>query len=167
MIQSAAINKQAGMTHNRIDQILVSLTSRRINRCRQNHAAYVIKNGEVVLSYGANKYTMMGRTVHAEMAALRNLPSRRHMMPQKVDMMVIRITSTGKLGMSMPCIRCVIDMHEMAPVIGYRIDKVYYSTQSGDIECQKLRHLIEQGKFHVSAYYRNFKHPWLVGEIKK
>ncbi|MFM7986635.1 MAG: hypothetical protein ACKPKO_45700, partial [Candidatus Fonsibacter sp.] len=67
-----------------------------------------------VLSYGINAYdnTRGVGSTHAEMNAIANLPprprNRKHLM--KVNILVIRTSQTGKLGISKPCIKCIIDM---------------------------------------------------------
>jgi len=104
-------------------------------------------------------------TTHAEANAINNLPSRpnnrKHL--KKIDIIVIRTSQTGKIGMSKPCIKCIIDMTTLPPKRGYIIKNIFYSDVSGRIVGISLKKLIDEGEFHVSRFYKthNFQHPLL------
>ena len=119
-----------------------------------------------VLSYGINSYdfTRGVGSMHAENNAIMNLPSRpRNKKYLKVNILVIRISQTGKLGNSKPCIKCIIDMLNLPQKKGYIIKNVLYSNENGLIEYTTLDKIINNGNFHVSRFYRmtNFNHPLL------
>jgi hypothetical protein len=98
----------------------------------------ILKN----LSIGYNNYRCYHKycTTHAEVDAVNKLkPRDKHKKPVKVDIMVIRITSTGGLCSSAPCHNCEEYMKTQAIKKGYKIHKIYYSTSSGEIETKILR----------------------------
>lgn len=114
------------------------------------------------LSYGINTYDP-GRgvnTTHAEANAIMNLPPRpkkKHL--KKIDILVIRTSSFGKIGISKPCIKCLIDMSTLPQKRGYVIKNVLYSNNDGEIIQTTLKKLLESGDHHMSRFYkeRNFQ----------
>lgn len=104
-------------------------------------------------------------TTHAEANAINNLPSRpknrKHL--KKINILVIRTSLTGKIGMSKPCIKCIIDMMTLPPKRGYIIKNISYSDTSGNIISTSLKNLVDEGEFHVTRFYKthNFQHPLL------
>ena len=116
------------------------------------HAACVFSK-RATLSYGQNYLLPQNSTynsVHAEHDAILNLPVNPKKHAKKVDILVIRASKTGKLGMSMPCVRCVRMMTELAREKGYTINHVYYSTTDGDIIRSKLGNI----DVHVSGFFK-------------
>lgn len=123
------------------------------------HAAVIVSRSKTgtVLSYGENSSYLgdVGKwTVHAESSAISRLPSR----PQRkrlvpVDMLVIRTSRTGLLGLSRPCMHCVVTMCRTLPDRGYRIDRVHYSDENRGIRVVKLQDLVCEEQ-HVSIYYK-------------
>ncbi len=120
-----------------------------------------------VLSYGINTYNNnrgVG-TIHAEANAINNLPprpcNRKHL--KRIDILVIRTSQTGKIGMSKPCIKCIIDMTTITPKRGYMIKNISYSDSDGNIITTSLKEMVEEGNFHVTRFYKmhNFKHHML------
>jgi hypothetical protein len=120
-----------------------------------------------VMSYGINMYdnTRGVGTTHAEANAINNLPprprNRKHL--KRIDILVIRTSQTGKIGMSKPCIKCIIDMTTIPPKRGYIIKNVSYSNSDGNIVTTSLNDMVEEGNYHVTRFYKmnNFKHPML------
>lgn len=112
-----------------------------------------------VISYGENYFKphpVLETTVHAEHDAIINLPARpRNLRHKKVDILIIRTSKTGCLGMSKPCAHCIDIMSEMAPKKGYKINRVYYTTEEGVILCDKLDKLICDPDMHISKYYKS------------
>ena len=49
---------------------------------------------------------------------------------------------------SMPCLACLNYMINVIPMRGYRIKKIYYSTQEGSIEEKSLNDMISNNKNH-------------------
>ena len=124
---------------------------------------YVIKNGNIlnVLSYGINRYDNVRNegTTHAEINAINNLipHSANKKNPIKIDLLVIRTSNTGKIGMSKPCIKCIIDLSILPQKKGYVLKNIYYSDSNGSIIKTNLKSLIETKDFHISRYYLNHK----------
>jgi hypothetical protein len=120
-----------------------------------------------VLSYGINSYdnTRGVGTMHAEANAILNLQkiyrNKKHL--SKINILVIRISPTGKLGNSKPCIKCIIDMINIPQKKGYIIKNILYSNENGLIESTTLDRIIGEKNFHISRFYRmtNFNHPLL------
>lgn len=101
-------------------------------------------------------------TTHAEINAINNLvhhsANKKHL--TKIDLLVIRTTNTGKLGMSKPCIKCIIDLSTLPQKRGYILKNIFYSGQDGTIIKTNLKSLIETKDYHMSRYYlnHNFKY---------
>lgn len=114
------------------------------------------------LSYGINTYDL-GRgvnTTHAEANAIMKLPPRpKKKNLKKIDILVIRTSSLGKIGISKPCIKCLIDMSVLPQKRGYIIKNVLYSDSNGEIVQTTLKKLLESGDYHMSRFYkeRNFQ----------
>jgi hypothetical protein len=114
-----------------------------------------------VLSYGMNEYLCNKEcgSIHAESSVINNLKplqkkSRNKKHVKNIDLLVIKTTKTGKLGMSKPCIKCITDMLSLPPKKGYNIKNVLFSTQDGNIKSTTLRDLVDDNdNHHVSKYY--------------
>ena len=109
-------------------------------------------NKEDILSFGVND-----EKVHSEVCAvskLRKLPDRLKN-PKKIDIIVLRVTSTGKLGMSKPCKHCIFALSSIPLKLGYKIDDVYYSNDEGTITKTTMTHLLKEDDQHVSRGNRH------------
>jgi hypothetical protein len=118
----------------------------------------VVKNSVLyVVSTGQNKYNTNGTSIHAEADAINRLPpkSKRSKNLETVSLLVLKVNKTGTIGNSSPCVHCLKTIATKPLEKGYRIDKIYYSTESGTIECKKLTELLGSEELHISAYYRN------------
>ena len=109
------------------------------------------------LSFGINhEVPNCTGTVHAERAAINKLPPRPpNKKPLKVSLMVVRFTSSGKLGNSKCCTKCIHDMSILPLQKGYRITKVYYSDRDGNVVKSSIKQLENDKCKHVSRYYSN------------
>lgn len=110
-----------------------------------------------VLSKGINMYGTCNSscTVHAEADAINHLPPipNNHHKLKKVNLIVIRTTKNGIIGMSKPCIKCIMDMLIIAPSRGYVIKDIYYSDEHGNIITTTLTRIVAEGNYHISKYY--------------
>jgi len=114
------------------------------------------------LSYGINIYDS-GRGlngIHAEAHAIMNLPPlprKKHL--KKIDILVIRTSTRAKLGISKPCIKCLIDMSTLPQKRGYVVKNISYTDHDGKIINTTLKHLTTSNDYHVSRFYkeRNFQ----------
>jgi cytidine deaminase len=113
------------------------------------------------MAYGENHDSVIGtayQTVHAEEHAIKKLP---RVQPKKkkprVDILVIRTTSAGNLGISRPCLRCTILLYTELPSKGYELGNIYYTISDGSIVKTTIEELITEQKEnpHISQYYRN------------
>lgn len=96
-----------------------------------------------------------GVGTHAEFNAIQNLlplPIKKHL--KKINILVIKTTHTGKIGISKPCIKCIIDMCILPPKRGYQIKNVFYSDTDGNIHCQTLKQLLNSDDHHITRSYR-------------
>lgn len=108
------------------------------------------------ISVGINKHCIDGSTVHAEADAIYNLkPKRRNRTLEVVNLLVIRVNSRGKIMSSLPCIHCRKTMARDPTLKGYRIGRVYYSTESGDIDFKTLTGLLESDEMYITSFYRH------------
>lgn len=89
------------------------------------HAACIILNGKII-SINRNEYLYNGIadnkfTIHAEVNALLNLPTKYKNMNGKLILYVIRVNNENKLCLSKPCKNCSNIIKK------YNIHSVYYS----------------------------------------
>lgn len=108
------------------------------------------------------------RSTHAEEMAIEKLPIKRKQSKKKfinVSMLVIRIShasncETFKLSNSKPCISCLFKIQNCF-LNGYKINKLYYSNENGEITYSKVKDLIKCNHT-VSKFYRKSNIPkWL------
>ena len=97
------------------------------------------------------------KSTHAEEMAIDKLPNNRNKKLINVSLLVIRIsvnstTDLYKMSNSRPCISCMYKIKTSAQ-LGYKISKIYFSNEDGDIVCHKLRDIIKEKQF-LSKYYR-------------
>ncbi len=110
-------------------------------------------------SYGENHYKTYKydhiSSVHAEANAIKKLQSLpRQRRPKKIDLMVVRVSCSGKLGSSKPCLHCIVKMYRELPIKGYNLEDVYYTDSEGVICCKKFIELLDDDTPHVSKYYK-------------
>lgn len=105
-----------------------------------------------VLSYGMNTYESYGSS-HAEYNAIRNLTINKHKKIY-VDILVLRVTLSGKLNMSKPCKHCIASFNIMPLKKGYIIKNVYYSNECGAIEKCTLCKLDQSTDKHITYAHR-------------
>lgn len=109
-----------------------------------------------ILAYGYNHYLPVNsvhNSIHAEHDAINKLPIRKNKKIEKVNLMVIRSSKTGVLGMSKPCEHCINTMRIKALDKGYYISKIYYSDIKGNIIKTSIWNLLEEEKY-TSSFYR-------------
>ncbi|MCH9715601.1 MAG: hypothetical protein K0U52_00740 [Gammaproteobacteria bacterium] len=114
-------------------------------------------------SYPITTSTNKASTIHAEQDLMRKLyrmfKRRKLVSVRKVDILVIRLSSSGKLGMSRPCSECVKTLKHSPVPIG----KVYYSSREGNIVAEKFLDLIHTRGYMSSGRRKRlnleFTHP--------
>lgn len=128
-----------------------------------NHVACFFKHhGKQlqIVSMGHNKFITCEKlpNIHAEMDAVSKLPTFRKKKFESIHLCVIRINGSGKLNNSKPCIHCILSLNMIAPLKGYRIDKVYYSNECGTISQSRFKEF-DTHEGHVTRFFRerNFK----------
>lgn len=126
-----------------------------------NHAACIFraKGCNDILTYGMNKYMDIEGvrpSIHAEHNAIDKLPClRRNRNPVNINLLVVRMSRTGKLGSSKPCINCIQTMTTLPLKKGYKIQYVYYSDRDGNIIETTIRKLEAEEYPHISGYWKN------------
>ena len=108
---------------------------------------------------GENSITItpkMSTSVHAEMDALNKLrdcktSEKKKIKRTKYDMLVVRLTSSGKLASSRPCYHCIVSLIES----GITIRHVYYSTQEGTIVREKFKTMLESPLTYISTGHKH------------
>jgi hypothetical protein len=78
-----------------------------------------------------NYYNHDGTSIHAERNLFDKLPSQKK--NKKINILVVRFTKMGALCMSRPCDKCIYFLSVFPQRKGYRIGKIYYSDQFGNI----------------------------------
>lgn len=127
-------------------KVLIKLAQ---NSCLQyKHSACLIQ-GERIISLGYNKYIkkniiqnqIIKSTIHAEIDALCKIDSK---YVRGMDILIIRVCNSKKLGNSRPCNSCIDKLCKRG------IRKVYYSNKEGDIVSEFIDSM---PRLHVSSGY--------------
>jgi len=86
---------------------------------------------------------------------LRRLVRDRKFNPRKsIDILVVKLTKTGKLSFSRPCRACIIRLEKS----GFNIRRVYYSNEFGGISFESFSDLIaRKGRFSRGTRAKNNK----------
>ena len=119
------------------------------------------------MAYGENYYNPgTGRrlfpTVHAEDAAINNLPRRQGRRLKKIDLLVIRANHGGTVGNSKPCFKCLRDLYIKLPKKGYVLDTVHYTDSSHLLVSVKFSKLLNEEKKHIPKNFLLY-HPDAYG----
>ena len=126
---------------------------------RARHVAAVVTGDHELLASGENHWhgpqgQRPLKSVHAEQSAvgkLPSLPSRRKLV--KVHLLVMRVSKSGQLGNSRPCMHCVLQLCQRLPRKGYTLDKVFYSNSERGITTTTLLDLAGDDSAHRSRFY--------------
>lgn len=91
-------------------------------------------------------------TVHAEENICKHLPYNYKNKSTKLDnynVLVFRYNRNSQLANSRPCRRCIIIMQK------YKINNVFYSTDEGNIACEKVRNM-DYRTAHITSGSKKF-----------
>lgn len=80
---------------------------------------------------------------HAEVDAINKLPLNPTKRIIPIDIVVIRSTSDGTLKISKPCEKCLRQMRMLPSVRRYRVRKIYYSNDEGNLTSISFQDLYE------------------------
>lgn len=105
-----------------------------------------------VISYGMNTYEQYGSS-HAEYNAVCGLIKNKSR-PIYVDILVLRVTLSGKLNMSKPCKHCIASLIIISMKKRYIIRNVYFSNEMGKIEKCTLFSLDQSPEKHITYAHR-------------
>ena len=95
------------------------------------------KKSRVFYSNGINYYEINKNhdTLHAEVDSIMNLPVNKKKKKIKVNMFVSRTNPKGnRLMMAKCCDSCLKYIHTNLPKKGYKLNKIYYTNEEGEIE---------------------------------
>jgi cytidine deaminase len=94
-------------------------------------------------------------SIHAEINAVMKLPSLpRNKKLKKIDLLVIKVSKTGVLGSSKPCLNCLQKLNTIVITRGYHLVKIHFSTQGGEIKSKKFIELLYEDDPHISKFYK-------------
>ena len=124
-----------------------------------NGAIFYVKKGKIAMGENSERYRFNNIKIkmHAEIDALNNLHYLIHsgkmkkINIKKMDLIVIRVTKTGKLGESAPCYHCTNELNKNSKI---KINNLYYSKNDGTIKCIKFDEWYKNGTSHVSKGWR-------------
>jgi cytidine deaminase len=143
--------------HNNILNDMINFRKSQIRKFTgyYQHVAMIFEKNNIInpLSYGTNYYKGNDDTIHAEHDALLRLKENKKRI-KKINIIVIRYTTTYKLSNSKPCAFCLNNMYVIAAAKGYNIDKVYYSNNN-NIEVVKFKDLFNDTNKHIPKKYRS------------
>lgn len=88
--------------------------------------------------YNHTRCYQKNTTTHAEVDAINKLVCNKNKKLITVNLLVIRVNSSGNISLSKPCSNCMNYMNTVAIEKGYKIKYVYYSNSDGTIERMKL-----------------------------
>ena len=119
---------------------------------QHRHLAIIFNRDYVQFSfYGVNNVKIRhGLAEHAEVNALRKLPPKFSGKDKNIDLLVLRMSETGVLGLSKPCAHC---LKFMARMKGYNVKFVYYSDNAGNIMGDTFTHLYAERTQYFSKGY--------------
>jgi hypothetical protein len=111
-----------------------------------------------MITYGENSMRRSSSglpSTHAEMDGLRRIKTHHSLNPKRnkdcYDIIVIRLSKSGKLGISRPCYHCLKSLKDSNINIKY----VYYSSGNGDqIIRESLNDMLNNEISHISAGWR-------------
>ena len=131
------------MISNNDDQLISrAIQEARCSPCKIQHGCVASINGKYIASghnhyrmYSSNKIIDNPCSCHAEMDVLHKcLKTVKPNKLKKLTFYVIRISSTGSIGCSAPCLDCMTKLSK------YNIKKFIYSTKDGSFISIKSKH---------------------------
>ena len=91
---------------------------------------------------------------HAEMDAIRKLPTSKNKRKISIDLIVIRVAKNGLLKNSAPCSKCLDHMQKLCLTTAYKIKYIYYSEADGTLVKTKFAQLLNSESKHISGRFR-------------
>ena len=125
---------------------------------RFNHCAciFIFKNKTIrILCTGHNINYIDNTTLHAEEAAFKKLLNCTEAKQIKINVAVIKITRDGQYRNSKPCVHCLQSMYITSQKKGYKLNKIYYTSDDNTISSNTYLNLLDNNNFHISSYYKN------------
>ena len=124
-----------------------------------NGAIFYVKKGKIAIGENSDRCRFNNSKIkmHAEIDALKHLTyliksgKIKKSTNSKMDMVVLRVSKSGKLGESAPCFHCTDEIRKNSLV---RINNLYFSNNDGTISCMKFNTWIESGTNHISKGWK-------------
>jgi cytidine deaminase len=114
----------------------------------------LVKKTSAILKKAVIAENTEKKNAHAEQNALKKLMSLPNKKMKNISLLVIRITKTGTVGESRPCLHCLSAMERSK----LKIKWVYYSTKEGTIVREKLSEMKESEKTYISTGNRHISY---------
>lgn len=122
-----------------------------------NHYCVILPSGrhstwwhKVALGTNSNITHKGMPSKHAEIDAMGKIKKWKNL-PDEIDIFVIRLTKTGILSESRPCLHCLMSMVLSRLPIRY----IYYSTSSGEIAVECIKTMVSTKTNYISSGMRS------------
>lgn len=83
---------------------------------------------------------------HAEIDALNKIKNKKNI-PKNIDLLVIKLTKSGKLSSSRPCIHCLNSLEKS----NLKFKNIYYSDSNGNILKEKFSNMKNNPTTYISS----------------
>ena len=89
---------------------------------------------------------------HAEVNAFKKIKFKNFKCRKSIDLLVLSVSKIGKFGIYRPCYHCLKYLE------GKRIKlrNIYYSTDEGEILCEKFKDMLDLGIYYICKRKRTF-----------
>ena len=134
-----------------------------------NHYCVILPSGrhstwwhKVALGMNSNMTHKGMPSKHAEIDAIGKIKKWKNL-PDAIDIFVIRLTRTGLLSESRPCIHCLMSM----VLSRLPIRNIYYSTSTGEIAVECIKSMVSTKTNYVSSGMRSRAEEDCYGHTKR
>lgn len=147
--------------NNNLEYLKKGLIKSNLCKCNlSNHIACVFyeKNKSIIkLNVGINNYNKNQSTIHAEISVFNKLKTIESKKCKKINILILKVSNTGLISNSKPCLKCIEAMTMLPITKGYMIRNVFYSDNNGNIIKNTLYNLVNDENKHLSRYYKKNK----------
>lgn len=107
------------------------------------------------INYFPGINSSMNGTCHAEITSCKKLSKMTSKLKMKsLDLYVLKVSKSGKLGISKPCYHCIKYLKKYTSLIGCNLRYVYYSNSNGNIIKERFVELLDSEQVHISRSNR-------------
>ena len=107
------------------------------------------------ITFGVNHGLCNGScSIHAELDAINKLkPLKNKKRLKSINLLVVRLNMSKQVIMSKPCQRCIMMLETFPMTKGYKVNKIYYSDDNGNIIRTNIQKL-KREKNHICSFDR-------------